>query len=264
MSPERKCEYCGAELRGKEPFCPKCGTYDQSLIPESSRFSVIRPQTVEELMLYCREHGIPLSMLDHSIGEDIDDAPMNGIFRDGAHVTVYENAPSGERFIVYSGNDESRAAGLYFSRLIDSCHAVGIFPERMAGLSDPGSYRLERSTPERQNIRYGGLLAAALAVLGAIIVVFIISKIAAHWGDGYYSAGSDYYYKDGKTWYINSDFGWIDYEFVDEDYPVDFLGEEYSPEWPFNEFLQRADVDSLEELNGLDDDVITDDASEQD
>ena len=105
---------------------------------------------------------------------------------------------------------------------------------------------------------------AALAVLGAIIAVFIISKIAAHWGDGYYSAGSDYYYKDGKTWYINSDFGWIDYEFVDEDYPVDFLGEEYSPEWPFNEFLQRADVDSLEELNGLDDDVITDDASEQD
>ena len=107
MSAERKCEYCGTELRGKEPFCPKCGTYDQSLIPANSRFSVIRPQTIAELKLYCREHGIPLSMLDHSIGEDIDDAPMNGIFRDGARVTVYENAPNGERFIVYSGNDES-------------------------------------------------------------------------------------------------------------------------------------------------------------
>ena len=264
MSAERKCEYCGTELRGKEPFCPKCGTYDQSLIPANSRFSVIRPQTIAELKLYCREHGIPLSMLDHSIGEDIDDAPMNGIFRDGARVTVYENAPNGERFIVYSGNDESRAVGAYFSRLIDSCHAAGIFPERMAGLNDPGSYRVERAGSERPNNRFGGLLFAALGVLGVIIAIIIISKVTAHWGDGYYSAGSEYYYKNGKVWYINSDLGWIDYEFEEGEYPEDFLGEDYLPEWPFNEFLQPADVDSLDELKGLGDEMITDDAAAQD
>ncbi|MBR5947556.1 MAG: hypothetical protein IKZ82_02760 [Clostridia bacterium] len=249
MSVERICEYCGAELRGKEPYCPKCGTYDQSLIDEKSRFSVIRPQSIEELKLYCREHGIPLSMLDHSVEEDIEEAPMNGIFRDGRRVIVYENAPSGERFILYSGEDEARAAGIYFSRLIDACHDAGIFPERMAGLSDPGSYRLEDERIEKTNLHWSGLLSVLL--VGAVIVtaVLVLARAVAHRGDGYYTFNGNYYYKDGYNWYIDSELGWIKLDTADyEEDTKEFLGETYLPDWPITEFSQPEDVDSPDEL----------------
>ena len=260
MPVERTCEYCGAALRGSEPYCPQCGTYDQSRIPENSRFSVIRPETVSQIKTYCREHGIPLAMLDHSVGEDLEEAPMNGIYRDGDHVIVYENAAHGERFIHYDGRDEARASGMFFSHLIDTCHRAGIFPERMAGLNDPGSYRTESALERGPQLRTGGLVAVALTVIGVITAIFIISKLAVHWGDGYYTAEGIYYYKDGNDWYVNSELGWVNYETEDEGgYPEEFLSGSYDSEWPVEAFTYPEAIDSLD---GFEDQIDNDDGAD--
>lgn len=267
MPIEKHCEFCGAELKEKELYCPKCGTFDQSQTDEESRFTVIRPRTVEELNTYCNEHGIPMYRLGFFVDEDLSEPGVNGIYRDGERVLVYENAPNGFRNLVYAGPDEEAAVGLYFGHLLDICHANGIHPERMSGVNDPRISEVlsgpqKEYDPHRRKVKYR---LVAIAIIGAILAAAIIFLIF-HARDGYYSDGSELYYRDGTKWYFNIGESWVEYEAMDEEYPTEFLGSRYNEGWGGVEFTLTDDgeLPSVDDEDGEGEELTADEQADED
>lgn len=236
MAHQKLCEFCGGEMQKSELYCPRCGTYDQSRIDPEDRFTVIRPSSIEELSVYASEHGIPLQTLAFSIGEDHADPLMNGIYRDGEHVIVYENAPNGFRSIGYDGTNEEEAAELFFSHLMDECHARGIEPERMAGRNDQRISRAHSSLSSLREPRRRSLLAIAVILGIAAVAVTLVSLFVLHLNDGYYSDAGVLFYKDGRNWYYSTGASWVRYEAEDGQYPDEFLGGDFDPSWGGSEF----------------------------
>lgn len=247
MPVEKRCQFCGAELEMNQMYCSQCGTFDQSRTGEESRFSVIRPKTIEELKIYCREHGIPVSRLGFFVDEDRAEAYANGIIREGERVLVYENAPNGARNLIYSGNDEESAVALFFGHLIDVCHEENIHPERMSGIDDPAaSSSLSVTYSESEPVIKKAMLIkiAAIAAVAALLITLIV-LISIHSSDGYYLNAGSLLYKNGNKWYYyNSDTTWSRAIITDEDIDAEFLGRNYDPSWGGSEFFLAEDDDT--------------------
>ncbi len=245
MPNDKYCAFCGAELSEKEVFCPKCGTYDQSETEPQDRFTVIRPRSIEELKVYCGEHGIPCSRIGFFVDEDVVEPFANGIYRDGARVIVYENSPNGFRNIGYMGESEEAAVELFFPHLIDQCHEFGIHPERMKGLSDPAVAEAvsgRQHLPDRGRGRRVAAARIVAVILAAAAVLALIVLLLIHSRDGYYSGAGGLYYKAGSKWYYHNGTSWTPTETPEDDYMGDFLGRSYDPSWGGESFYLPEDI----------------------
>lgn len=238
MTSVKNCAFCGNKLKEKELYCPKCGTFDQSLTDEENRFSVIDPVTLDELEVYCREHLIPHQQIGFFVNEDILEPFANGIYADEGHFIVYENLPNGFRNIGYEGPDEEAAVKLFFSHMMDECHERGIHPERYTGKGDPTMLNnaAAGAIDHAPNPRYKSMIKLILIALAAAILILIVYLTILHDNDGYYSESGALYYKKGSAWYYYAGESWERYDADFDTFSPDFWGESYDPSWGAAEF----------------------------
>ncbi len=128
MASTSKCPYCGSTVRSDEQNCPGCGAPNELYVADSPK-KITNPKTIAELQEYCAERGMPLPKMRFFIGEDFREPCAFGIYRDGDSFVVYKNKSGGDRIVRYSGPDEAAAVHELFVKLLDECHARGIYPE---------------------------------------------------------------------------------------------------------------------------------------
>lgn len=208
-----KCEFCGSAILSSDKFCPSCGASNSQYVEDTAAI-ITDPKTIAELQEYCTERGMPLLRMRFFIGEDCKEAKAFGIFKDkNGEFVVYKNKSDGSRAERYRGRDEAFAVGEIFQKLLDECHARGIYP-------DGKSKAVQQSAQMRKTAHYtapsgggssypkadrkdtfslweliedffdskGGcvgcltllLLACLPVVLPAILLIYGIVKIAGH------------------------------------------------------------------------------------
>ena len=110
---EIRCEYCGSMLSENLSECPNCGAPNKAVATVSDA-----PQTIEELLDFCRKRHIPLEAAHFHIGEDYRGPKAFGIYKDEDGLfTVYKNKSDGTRLIRYHGADEDYAVNEIFQKM---------------------------------------------------------------------------------------------------------------------------------------------------
>ena len=128
MASVSPCRFCGGSVSSAERKCPLCGAANENYVVQRRTVS-FAPKTIAELKEYCAERGMPLPKMRFFIGEDFREPCAFGIYRDGDSFVVYKNKSGGDRIVRYSGPDEAAAVHELFVKLLDECHARGIYPE---------------------------------------------------------------------------------------------------------------------------------------
>ena len=186
------CEYCGSVLHAGDSVCPSCGApvppFAEDLRPQKPGV----PETIEELLDFCRSKNMPLEKMRFFIGRDVSSPRAFGIFRDGGEFVVYKNKSDGTRAERYRGPDEARAVREIYLKLRDE-----VALRRGSGGGQP---------EQRPSRRRGGLTGCLRQpIVLAIIAVIGLSAIVGSCGrkppKGYYNYENNYYYYQSGDWY---------------------------------------------------------------
>ena len=232
---------------------------------------ITHPMTIEELRLYCAQHGMPLEKMRFFIGEDCPEPRAFGIYRDGDRFVVYKNKDNGNRAVRYHGPDEAYAVNELFTKLLDECHKRGIYPDGQPAARDP----LTRGgTPVRQQYAAsprgarsrggsGGKSKTWLAIL-LIIALLFAYRWYTHRNDGYYRLGDTTYYRSGDDWFYYAAADWLESDYGPDyyygsDYDDYYIGSDYDPDWDvsdvtYSEAWDESDSGGFFSWFGSDDD----------
>ncbi len=149
MKREIHCPRCNWLLIERNEVCPNCGqTIPEDILlqlpdhqvstPLISRSGAslghpkpdeALPRTIQELLSFCNQNGMPLEKMRFFIGVDYRYPMAFGIYKDGNDYIVYKNKSNGERAIRYRGPDEAFAVKELYLKLMDECHMRGIYPD---------------------------------------------------------------------------------------------------------------------------------------
>ena len=128
MASVSKCPFCGADVSSDQKKCPRCGATNELYVVHAPAVN-FGPQTIGELLSFCKKQGMPLQRMRFFIDEDYLEPKAFGICRQGENFVVYKNKSDGTRSVRYSGPDETFAVRELFAKLLDECHKRGIYPE---------------------------------------------------------------------------------------------------------------------------------------
>ena len=236
---ERKCEYCGGLLTGKETNCPSCGAPVPAAPSAATGSSSGRnrvPRTIEELKAFAQKHNLPLKKMRVFLGEDCKEAKAFGIYQESADsFVVYKNKADGSRAVRYRGPDEAQAVRELYQKMRDMVRQQNAFQTSVG--TSPVSRGKKRSSD-----RWGISGLPKWVKWGFVILIVLILYFAIFWHTkrrGYYHYNNDYYYQQNGSWYIFEDDGWIPYvideEFEDhyEDY---YMSDSYSSDYGVDSF----------------------------
>lgn len=220
---KRICPYCGSELSGNEVICPNCGAYldvtnlygkteatggmamaqAQEAVERSEAETAVEmitePKTIEELQLYCEQHGMPLLRMRFFIGENYQEPRAFGIYKEGNEFIVYKNKDTGVRAIRYRGTDEAFAVNEIFQKLLSECHNRGVYPDGN-NREMVGAEPVSRGYKQKSQATNKGLAVGLVIVFISIALIAGIGNAKKHKEDGYYQFGNDYYYRYGDDW----------------------------------------------------------------
>lgn len=227
---EKFCAQCGAPLGGGSP--------DGS--PEPAAAFVSHPGTIEELKVYCAANGMPLEKMRFFIDQDYRQPRAFGIYRDGDSFVVYKNKDNGSRAVRYQGPDEAYAVNELFRKLLDECHARGIYPD---GKPQPTG---KQRKAKKRNTR---LLIIAVVVMLLLAAGSAYFGMRAHRYDGYYrDPGDAYYYRYGDSWYYDDGYyGWVAVDdFPNGDYDDYYLGDDYGESGAVDDFKASEAWDQIQ------------------
>ena len=249
MASKIKCPYCGAAIKTHDRYCPECGGPNEAYIADMEK-RIVHPRTIEEMLEYCAEHGMPLQKMRFFIGEDYRQPKAFGIYRDGNTFIVYKNKANGERAVRYRGPNEAHAVNELFQKLLDECHNRGIYPDGGApGTSAAGKRRRTKGSWVLM------IPVFIVAVSLAVSAVFAVVSKVKHKNDGYYGTGDGtVYYRYGEDWYYSYDYDyggdWYETdEFPEDDYREYALGDDWDSGWGVSDF---RDSDTWEEIQERD------------
>ena len=272
MAASDRCPRCGALVLPEEKFCVQCGAplgeaapAEEVPTPETAATgedsSTIRlelpyqpapasvparPATIDELAAYCAANGMPLEKMRFFIGQDYRQPRAFGIYRDGDEFVVYKNKADGSRAVRYHGPDEAYAVNELFQKLLDECHARGIYPDGKPVLT------VAQKRKKRRALR---LMAIAVVVAVALAVAMVFIGVRAHRYDGYYTRLEDdgYYYRYGDDWYYYGGNDWVEVD----DFPYEnageyYLGEDFDDDWSVDDFRDSSAWDQIQEESHTD------------
>ena len=241
MPLDNQCPFCSSSVPQEAAVCPNCGA---ALAGSQPVEPIVRPKTIEELKLYCAQHGMPLERMRFFVGEDYKNPKAFGIYRDGRSFVVYKNKADGSRAVRYHGPDEAYAVNELFEKLLSECHNRGIYPDG----APQGS--VTRSAPKKKVDTRLLIALTIVSILAAIMFSFFFS-FKNHRNDGYYRGdGSGIYYRYGDSWYYGNDSGgWSaanGFPYGDSsDYSDYYVGKTYDSDWGGSDFRDSSIWDDL-------------------
>lgn len=220
-----QCKYCGSNYSDTLQECPNCGAANDCV----NRTAAGAPRTVDELLEWAEQHHLPLEQMRTYIGRDVRDARAYGIYKDPAtgEFVVYKNKSDGSRAERYRGKDEAYAVNELYQKM--KTRIAEQKAHQTQGADDGGTRKSETRGDFSQKraqrkiistIILLGMLPIILTVIfqGIILLPFsqtgsqFISRFLSNDNElpyaysGYYSYGSDKYYRDyGAQWYIWND-----------------------------------------------------------
>lgn len=233
------CDKCGASLAPGSLYCASCGArVPQSAssaaavqaAPEESR-RVKTPETIDELLAFCRRHELPLAKMRFFIGLDYPGAKAYGIYRDGNDFVVYKNKADGSRAVRYRGPDEAFAVNEIFQKLKGEASGqrarkagaktVG-YPASSAHENNPYNYADGAESRGRAGKRKSNKFLIAVIAAAAAIT---IGRTAAALNQpsapttGYYQYNGNTYYSQNYDWYLYDSYGdsWYPIYSVDDE-----------------------------------------------
>ncbi|MBQ9408393.1 MAG: hypothetical protein IJU28_03240 [Clostridia bacterium] len=245
VSAERRCPYCFTLLETRSKTCPGCGhslpeeflvnpaaqtsgqAFEEVVImpPVEEERIIDYPTTIEELKLYCEQHGMPLIKMRFFIGQDYKKPRAFGIYREGNTYIVYKNKANGQRAIRYQGPDEAFAVNELYQKLLSECHLRGIYPDGVPATAEgQGSAApVDKSALRRKLIIVG-------IIIVAVILIFSMLRYerSTH---GYYRVNDALYYRDNTRWYVYSDYDWMPYYGATYDWDDYYLGYSYEDDY---------------------------------
>jgi len=204
---------------------------DNNNAPNNSRYE--KPQTIDELRMFCESKGMPLEKMRFFIGEDYKGARAFGIFqeKDGDFV-VYKNKADGSRAIRYKGTNEK--------------FAVNEIYEKLRAETDMRRHYAPPVTQNGPRRLLPFCLSHYLIIIIAVIVFGTAAKAIHDYSNvprrGYYRFSNNDYYYYANDWY-EYDYSiaeWILLDFIDpilEEYCYDYyLTDYYDGEYGFSNF----------------------------
>lgn len=241
MPSNKKCPYCGADLRSDEEVCPGCGAPNEYFVSGGVPSLSHRPRTMEDLKDFAAEHSLPLEQMRFYVGRDYRESRAYGIYQDGDKFIVYKNKADGSRAIRYAGPDEERAVGELYEKLLSECHNRGFYPEQ----STPISSRIRQPSRPAASRHSGGRPGQGLPgslrnpkISLALIALLLILFFARSCGLGLGSAPEEEsLYSTGNVLYEGEGFDEWEYDQADQwdDDRVDSWdsseGEDWEYEW---------------------------------
>lgn len=244
-----RCPRCGALVLPQEKFCAQCGASLQEATsasgtpaePRTAPPIMDKPDSIEALKAYCDAKGMPLEKMRFFIGQDYRQPRAFGIYFDGDSFVVYKNKADGSRTVRYQGPDEAYAVNELFQKLLDECHARGIYPD-----GKPRMTEAQRKAQRRAKRIAVCVVAATLAIIAAVSFFMI----RHHRADGYYRYSDDaYYYRYGGDWYYDyGDNYWVEVDdFPYDDYGDYYLGDDYDDSWSAGDFRDSSAWESIHE-----------------
>ncbi len=225
--------------------------------------SVQRPQTIEELLLFCQEKNMPLRTMRFFIGEDYPEPKAFGIFRDAdGDFVVYKNKADGSRAIRYKGPDEARAVG----EIYDKLHSEIMQRKQGSGIRRSQDY-VSTEPRQRKPFTVRSLLSPSniMLVLLIVIAVFICVRESNNPSRGYYRHGGSRYYYDSDEWYYYDDGAWVIADVLDwmeDDYDDYYVSNDYYDGFGANDFRLSPYYDGYYERSN--DDYYDDDYDDDD
>ncbi|MBQ1489723.1 MAG: hypothetical protein IIZ43_01630 [Eubacterium sp.] len=192
-----KCEYCGSMIDSTLKQCPHCGAPNENI----SRGGTGIPRTIEELLAFAEEKGLPLKKMRFFIGENYTGPKAFGIYKDDdGRFVVYKNKADGTRAVRYRGKDEAYAVNEIYQKLRSE---VGIRTHQSGSKASESKYKARRKKEVRGQIIKWLIIAA--------FIVFVVYVAIALEGpsDGYYEYDDTLYYNQGSSWYTYSDDSWV-------------------------------------------------------
>lgn len=237
-----QCKYCGSNYSDTELECPNCGAANDCV----NRTATGTPKTIDELLVWARQHRLPLDQMRTYIGQDVREARAYGIYKElvSGDFVVYKNKSDGSRAERYRGKDEAYAVNELYQKM--KARVAEQKAHQMSNADTGSTQEAERNKPSGQRRT---LLKSVLTVMICMIIsifgfeFFIYSILSGgklpYASSGYYSYDSDMYYHDhGDHWYIwddnrdawssyDADPGWTLFEDYDNYYEGSFYDEEY-------------------------------------
>ncbi|MBQ3379724.1 MAG: hypothetical protein IJG50_07685 [Clostridia bacterium] len=178
-----------------------------------------KPRTIEELLAFCRDKGMPLEKMRFFIGEDYRGAEAFGIYRDDdGDFVVYKNKSDASRAVRYKGPDEAYAVNEIYEKIKAEAELrkrkTHMYRADVSRAEPSYTARASSSMPKTPKLRkFRGLII--FAVIAVLIIAFAhLDKSPSR---GYYHYNNnDYYYYDDDWYGYDSGLGaWMILDTVD-------------------------------------------------
>ncbi|NLM06571.1 MAG: hypothetical protein GX219_06605 [Tissierellia bacterium] len=187
-----KCEYCKSMINDYLEDCPYCGAPNKNV----NRTSKEIPESIEELVVYCNSHNIPIDKFRFFIGEDYRGPKAYGIYKDGQRTIVYKNKANGQRAIRYDGTDEKYAVNEIYQKLQQEMNSYKAFRANKG-------QGIKNNNKSKQTGKNGRKIFKKLFIICVIFLGVIYFILNTPLKDGvHYSYDGINYYFDTFYWFI--------------------------------------------------------------